>query len=659
MKKLVLLGLLCAIVATSTAVYSSAHVNSATSSSDLPPKVFLPIVAKNFCPSVEPCEPFYKLRLHITTTSDWSWIRLTDGASVILSGIVEANGGFPRKGGYRAVGLTQAIAAALRGEEVSLTVDFALTNLSDLVEFEITRGDLGETSVEVWNANSAIPTKVKAVHWSGKNPPSNAFLFTVDARAIASGGPLNYGLEEIADTEFSLSRRLDSQLPELQLQCYRARIDFTTTSDWASLFITCGADIFGVRLLDTMGNPTRAEADPTGFYLNQPLEQANAGSEIGLTADVVLGDVENEDAIEFVIAKGHLNDATVEVFNYNSTAPVSVQRITHSGVSDPQDPLNPLTFGVDADALIANGPLEVWKPTVGKMIWAFYYLWYHTDHWTSPLLKDRPAIPYASSDPDALARHIEQAQSAGIDGFIASWWGPADYTDGNLQLLLDAAAMHGFAVTAYFETLDAEGWHVVGPRDEQQITEWLEYLIHNYGQHPAYYRLDGKPVIVIWSSNAVPLATWQRIFTNLRTRGLDAAYIAMGYNPEVLSNFEGLHEYGVAGTFRLGALYQDAAEQVRSYSLLHPDATPKIWIATLQPGYDDRTLPDREGLYWKRRDGESYRYTFEAAMKSDPDWLFITTWNEWWEHTYIEPSEQYGDLYLRLTKEFADAWKSR
>jgi len=66
---------------------------------------------------------------------------------VLLNGIAEAKGGFPRDGGDRAVGLTQSIGAALRGEQASVIVDFALTNLDDEVEFEITRGDLGETIV--------------------------------------------------------------------------------------------------------------------------------------------------------------------------------------------------------------------------------------------------------------------------------------------------------------------------------------------------------------------------------------------------------------------------------------------------------------------------------------------------------------------------------
>ena len=40
-------------------------------------------------------------------------------------------------------------------------------------------------------------------------------------------------------------------------------------------------------------------------------------------------------------------------------------------------------------------------------------------------------------------------------------------------------------------------------------------------------------------------------------------------------------------------------------------------------------------------------------LAGNPDWVFITTWNEWWEHTHIEPSEKFGDQYLRITEEYA------
>ena len=55
-----------------------------------------------------------------------------------------------------------------------------------------------------------------------------------------------------------------------------------------------------------------------------------------------------------------------------------------------------------------------------------------------------------------------------------------------------------------------------------------------------------------------------------------------------------------------------------------------------------------------RSDGAFYRSTWEAALASDPDWVFITMWNEWWEHTHIEPSEKFGDQYLRITEEYSN-----
>jgi hypothetical protein len=62
----------------------------------------------------------------------------------------------------------------------------------------------------------------------------------------------------------------------------------------------------------------------------------------------------------------------------------------------------------------------------------------------------------------------------------------------------------------------------------------------------------------------------------------------------------------------------------------------------------------------KQRDGGTfYRYTFEAALQSDPDWIFITSWNEWWENTHIEPSQAFGNLYLEITQEYSDLWKAR
>ena len=34
-------------------------------------------------------------------------------------------------------------------------------------------------------------------------------------------------------------------------------------------------------------------------------------------------------------------------------------------------------------------------------------------------------------------------------------------------------------------------------------------------------------------------------------------------------------------------------------------------------------------------------------MAAQPDWVLITSWNEWFEGTSVEPSVEYGDLALQ------------
>ncbi|NJM39970.1 MAG: hypothetical protein HC853_03935 [Anaerolineae bacterium] len=67
------------------------------------------------------------------------------------------------------------------------------------------------------------------------------------------------------------------------------------------------------------------------------------------------------------------------------------------------------------------------------------------------------------------------------------------------------------------------------------------------------------------------------------------------------------------------------------------------------------TLPHRRD----REDGALYQATFDAALESKPDWLLLSSFNEWVEGTAIEPGSKYGDLYMKLTCELTQAYKSR
>lgn len=429
---------------------------------------------------------------------------------------------------------------------------------------------------------------------------------------------------------------------------YRVRIEYSTTSDWTTLEIENPEQVLSLRRMSRRGSPTRASVQTERLALNQPLADAQAGQEVGMTVDYALAPAALNEPWRFVLKKGAVRGSVVRVL-YGAQV---ITEVKHAVVV-PGDPgYNTLRFSVDLSALKAAAPDALELPRPEKMVWAFYYPWYYVSSWSSGQLKDRPVKPYSSDDATAIARHIEEAQAAGIDGFISSWWGPGHYTDRNLKLLLEAARARHFAVTIYFESL-GDG----GARSRDELYQWLSYFIPAYRDHPALMKVNGKPLIVVWASEAVPLATWEEVFAALRAQGLDGFYLAMGRNTANLEVFDGLHEYGVFTIQDLASAMKLASHATRYYPLLEQRPRPRLWASTVQPGYDDRLIPGRQGLFQDRQNGAFYRSTWEAALGSDPDWVFITTWNEWWEHTHIEPSELYADQYLRITRDYAGRWK--
>ncbi len=437
---------------------------------------------------------------------------------------------------------------------------------------------------------------------------------------------------------------------------HRLRIDYTTTSDWTTLELRNPDGILSSRLISTLGNPTRSSAGSTLMGLNQPLAAAQAGERVGLTVDLAVTPDSAAQPLEFLLKKGSIGGSLVRLSLVDGDQVRAIEEVRHDGSVAGSGGQNPKEFAISLASLQDTPPRQgqVAAPGLKKMVWAFYYPWYNLNSWSSPQLRDRPLTPYSSNDRAAILRHIEQAQSAGIDGFISSWWGPGHYTDQNLKLLLDIAQAKDFAVTVYFETLaDGQG------RSEGQIFEWLLFLLSTYRDHPAFMKVDGKPLVVVWASGAVPLATWKAIFERLRERGLDAVYLAMSYDPSNLAVFDGLHQYGIFNMANLARSMETAGRAARYYPLLADTPASKIWAATVQPGYDDRLVPGRQGAFKDREDGAFYRSTWAAALASDPHWVFITTWNEWWEHTHVEPSEAHGNQYLDMTADYANWWKSQ
>jgi len=83
----------------------------------------------------------------------------------------------------------------------------------------------------------------------------------------------------------------------------------------------------------------------------------------------------------------------------------------------------------------------------------------------------------------------------------------------------------------------------------------------------------------------------------------------------------------------------------------------KISCLTIIPGYDDTKIR-KPGLNAERQEGQTYRVLWEEAIRADPDWVLITSWNEWHEGSEIEPSWEDGDKYIKLTGEYAPKFRA-
>lgn len=306
---------------------------------------------------------------------------------------------------------------------------------------------------------------------------------------------------------------------------------------------------------------------------------------------------------------------------------------------------------------------------VPKRVLAFYYTWYGTPqfggawrHWNegghNPEVRSARGIPdtgttdhpialYDSQDPAVVRRHIQMALQAGIDGFISTWWGQGDYHDTAFRLLLDEAQRTPLRATIYYET-------VHGSDPVAAFVSDMDYVLTKYGSHPAFLKQDEKPVVFVYGRAMGQLTRdqWREALAQVRARH-QVLIIADSLDPSWLPLFDGLHEYNPVGATI------DGTDMLKRYfaTATACRVAGKLSCATVIPGYDDSHIGRATPIISPRLGGDLYRRLWSSATDAKPDWVLICSFNEWHEGSEIEPSVEYGDLYMRLTRDFARIFK--
>jgi hypothetical protein len=299
--------------------------------------------------------------------------------------------------------------------------------------------------------------------------------------------------------------------------------------------------------------------------------------------------------------------------------------------------------------------------STNKPVLAFYYPWYDASSWCSCKMSDLPTIQYKSADDTTINRQLTWAAEAGISGFISSWWGPGDATDQNFARLLDRAKtlegqyQYRFASSIYFES-DAPNL-----KGTDAMITALRYLLTTYSNSPYFFHWQSKPVFFFWNplGNGRTLEQWASIRKQVDPNN-QTIWSAEGVDTNILSVFDGLHLFS-AGYWgiqnkNMAEVDQGFRTKLDEYNSAHQ--TQKIWAAGVAPGFDDSRLTDRSNhVVVARNNGATYTTSWLAAISSLPDWITITSFNEWFEGSMIEPSIAYNTQYLTLTKQFTQQWR--
>jgi hypothetical protein len=315
-----------------------------------------------------------------------------------------------------------------------------------------------------------------------------------------------------------------------------------------------------------------------------------------------------------------------------------------------------------------------------REVLAFYYGWYGNPatsgnwvHWKNvdPANErienstDYPAYgAYDSHDPAIVDRQAAAVRGAGITGFIASWWGQGSFEDRGVPVLLDAAAKHGLAVSAYYEKIEGRDSKIEG-NDRVGLTKAavadLDYLLSHYAAHKAWLRAAGKPVVFVYGRAIHQLspAEWQEVIAQVhRDNPGGVALVADSFEHNFVAAFDGASTYNITGQTQHKTPPQLHDWARAAYPKMVAAAGPgKISNVTVIPGYDDSKVgrpPPRPVT--ERWGGETYRALWQEAVAAHPDYVLITSWNEWHEGSEIEPSVEYDSIMLNDTAGFARAF---
>lgn len=257
--------------------------------------------------------------------------------------------------------------------------------------------------------------------------------------------------------------------------------------------------------------------------------------------------------------------------------------------------------------------------------------------------------PYNSWSRVAVRYHLRTAQAAGIQAFLAIWYGPGSDTDKNIPLLLEEAQKCGMRVAlCYEEKINFPGYRSPEGREEimESAAKDLNYILKQYGSHPAYLERGGVPFVAQfngWGTDELgpkylTPSEWKKVFAKLSGK---ICYARQNLDEPYHPAIPGSYIWWTANAAQIDNYSKRAGELVATGKL-------NFFMTMICPGFDDSGVSGWNGTprITPRKGLSVLKDTFVKALAGNPELIQIVTWNDFNEGTVVEPTRETGFQYL-------------
>ena len=259
------------------------------------------------------------------------------------------------------------------------------------------------------------------------------------------------------------------------------------------------------------------------------------------------------------------------------------------------------------------------RPLVG----VHYFAWYRIDQrgWGNDLTTVAADSPkpapgwYDSGDTDVIAAQIRQIEEAGFDFTIVHVIATSPRTWTNARTFIDRLSGHRLKAAVMLDGLYAE--------DAPTKAMWVQKAKAEFTGDSHYLLFHGEPLIMLFSA---------RLDFDAEGVVLRNVYWTDRYDPD-------------ANTFN-----PNRHLEPRDWPFWSPTPQPLVnGVVPVIPGYVDTALGRARSMEHPRNDGQTYREQWQRAIALHPEVVLVYGWNEYFERTAIEPTDAWGDQYLRMT----------